>query len=270
MTNKGFDVTLIVVELNQHMIQHLKNLQQIGLNTNQAKTYLASLELGPSTVIKLSKKTGIIRTTVYDNIRVLKDYGLISEIVENGRHLFVAESPKKLTNVLEKKKLKIEESIPDLLEVFNEFKIRPKLRFFEGVKGIEKILNLSVDGNKTRVTQIMGDIGSLFSWIPEPNMKLFTTKRVKKAIRNYAITTTSLNDLKEFNMLDNRRHRSELREVRVAPEPMSLPLILYRYDSSVALISSTKEGFSVLVESKEFAETFESLFKFIWSFSEEV
>ncbi len=252
------------------MLQYLKNLQQIGLNHNQAKTYLACLELGTTTIIGISKRTGIARTTTYDNVRVLKKYGLITEIIENGKHMLIAESPVKLSNILEVKKQKIDDCIPGLLAVFESSKAKPKIQFFEGVKGIEKILDLSVVDNKNKVTQILGDVGTLFSWIPEPSIKLFTSKRVKRAIRNYAITTTSTENMKKFNMLDKMRHKREFREMRFAPEPMKLPLMLYGYDNVVALMSSTKEGFSILVESKEFADTFRSLFNFIWSFSKEV
>lgn len=123
------------------MQQHIKTIQNIGLNKNQANVYLACLELGPSTVIKLSKHTGIIRTTIYDNLRVLKEHGLIAETIDDaGKILFTAENPQKLLKVLENKKQQITESLPSLIELFNTTKTNPKIQFFQVNKELQKSL----------------------------------------------------------------------------------------------------------------------------------
>ena len=46
----------------------ITKLEKIGLNLNEAKIYLALLELGQAQAGYISKKTQINRTTVYDSI----------------------------------------------------------------------------------------------------------------------------------------------------------------------------------------------------------
>ena len=59
--------------------QDLKNL---GLSEKEAIIYLASLELGPSTIQEISKKAQIKRSSTYDMIRFLMERGLMSEFTK--------------------------------------------------------------------------------------------------------------------------------------------------------------------------------------------
>ena len=50
----------------------IEKLQKIGLNLNEAKIYLALLELGEAQAGKISKESQINRTTTYDGLERLK------------------------------------------------------------------------------------------------------------------------------------------------------------------------------------------------------
>jgi len=252
------------------MNQHLKNLKCIGLNSNQAKVYLAALEMGQTSVIELAKKTHLNRTAIYDYIIVLKEYGLINEIVSQGKRLFIAEHPGKLNNIVDIKKQKIQESLPELLSLFKTAKIKPGIQVFEGIQGISKIIELSIIHNHEKKRYIFGDLNTLFSWIPEPQMQSFINLRIKKAIRNYTIAANSLEEVHKFSHYDEQKHKKELREIRLMPKGFNFPFQFYAYDDNIALISSTQEGYSILIKSLEFSTAFKSLFKFIWEMSQEV
>ena len=51
----------------------ITELEKTGLTENEAKVYLAALELGETTVIRLAKKAGIKRPTTYLVVDSLKD-----------------------------------------------------------------------------------------------------------------------------------------------------------------------------------------------------
>ena len=198
------------------MLEHLKNLQNIGLNKNQIKVYLASLELGSATVIELARKTDIIRTTIYDNLRVLKKYGLITEIInENGKNLFIPENPGKLLRALESKKQKIKESIPDLLEIFHSTKTRPKIQFFYGKQGIIELMEIANQENPERENFLLGDLKAKFSWLSREERLPYKKQRIKKAIRNYIIATNTFEEVKQFSRHDPKKHQKELRQIRL-------------------------------------------------------
>ena len=76
------------------MFEH--NLQNLGLTEKEARIYLAALELGPSTVQEIAKKTGLIRTTVYNQIKILSEKGLLSELQEGKKRLIISQDPDRL------------------------------------------------------------------------------------------------------------------------------------------------------------------------------
>src|SRR3989338_8513836 len=105
------------------MFEKLKNL---GLSENEAKTYMAMLELGPSVVVEIARKSQINRPTTYVQIESLKRKGLISTQVQGKKQLFIAESPDKLEllidselKTVEDKKNELSNYLPKLLNLFN-------------------------------------------------------------------------------------------------------------------------------------------------------
>src|SRR3989344_6643452 len=122
------------------MLERLKN---IGLSDNEAKVYLAMLELGLSPVIEIARKAEINRPTAYVQIESLKKKGLVSTQVKGKKHLFIAESPARLEFYLdselkdvEQKKDELGKVLPDLEKLFTSAGSRPSVRLFEGKEGL--------------------------------------------------------------------------------------------------------------------------------------
>ena len=80
------------------MLEQLKN---IGLSDNEAKVYLAMLELGPSSVVDIARKAEINRPTAYVQIEFLKKRGLVSTQTKGKKQLYIAESPEHLGGLLD-------------------------------------------------------------------------------------------------------------------------------------------------------------------------
>src|SRR5437868_1910606 len=77
-------------------------LQQLGLNTHEANTYLTCFNRGEVTIMELSRITGIKRTTLYGIVEVLIGKGLIRVIQKGAHRIYSAENPKKFKIMLEK------------------------------------------------------------------------------------------------------------------------------------------------------------------------
>ena len=125
------------------VIMYEKELQALGLSEKEAKVFLASLELGPDTVQNIAKKSGINRPTAYVQIESLKKKGLMSEVEKGKKVLNTAESPERLSsllNALEKeldfKKIEIKRILPALQELSLGAGERPK----ELEQKVQKIL----------------------------------------------------------------------------------------------------------------------------------
>lgn len=136
------------------MAQNLElELQRIGLNEREAKVYLAALELGPSPVQKIAQRAGIPRATVYLILDDLRNKGFVTTYDEGKKTFFVAESPERLSGLLDEKEAQlqvqkeaIKKLVPELMSRGQFEKTdRPIVRFYEGAEALKTLIrdNLS-------------------------------------------------------------------------------------------------------------------------------
>lgn len=117
----------------------VKTLQDIGLNEKEADVYLASMALGPSTVLKIAQTAGIKRTTVYSVLDSLKQKGLIKANIQGWKTLFEAENPEKLEMMVENMRHEVRRVMPEFASVFNLHSSGAFIRYYEGIEGVKQV-----------------------------------------------------------------------------------------------------------------------------------
>lgn len=147
-----------------------KELAGLGLSEKEADIYLACLKLGEATSQSLSKITNIKRSTVYDLCDSLKNKSLLSTSKKEGKTFFIAESPKKILQILKQKEERIKEIIPQLEEISNTISQKTEVNFYEGVQNIQnlshEILNskeILVYGNSKIAEKFLEHYGENFA-----------------------------------------------------------------------------------------------------------
>jgi predicted DNA-binding transcriptional regulator len=97
------------------MDQSIKNqLISLGLNEGEINVYLNLLKFGSCSIVELSRKSSIARTTLYENISKLLKKGLVVEIISKNKKLYTASDPEKIRVVLTNLKLDFESKIKQL------------------------------------------------------------------------------------------------------------------------------------------------------------
>jgi len=94
--------------------EYTQTLQKIGLAESEAKVYLANLEIGPSSIIKIAQKSGLTRQTVYTLMPKLVEAGLIKEITNGIKRHFEATNPDTLKDRVLAISSQIDELVPEL------------------------------------------------------------------------------------------------------------------------------------------------------------
>ncbi len=117
----------------------LENLSEFGLNENEAKVYLASLSLGPTTILKLSKHGEVKRTTVYEVVDSLEKKGLMKKEVHGFKTLYSPEHPEKLKNTLENKSILLSRVLPELEGKYHLKGTESSIKYYEGFNAIKNI-----------------------------------------------------------------------------------------------------------------------------------
>ncbi|HLD17620.1 MAG TPA: helix-turn-helix domain-containing protein [Patescibacteria group bacterium] len=246
-----------------------KQLKAFGLGDTDAKIYLLSLQLGPSTVQELAKMNRLNRVTVHSAVERLIEKGFLFESRKGKRRLVVASDPKTLRRLAEAKKAEVErmteglEGVVELLEKFQSTdRYFPTVRFYEGTQGFHVMFE--------ETYRAKSDV-LVFSYVPifekavgEENLKTYFEKRAKHGIHTKLLFPPS-----EIAERIHKQRNPYNVEVRLIPKEYSWNAALFVWNDSVAL-HSLKEGrlTSTIVENKDIANMMRTMHALIWERSQ--
>jgi sugar-specific transcriptional regulator TrmB len=237
-------------------------LTGIGLQETEARCYLAALELGPSSVREIAKRAGISRTNAYDVLSRLAEQGLVSEAASAGKTMLVAaEPPQHLLNLVDQRRLRLKDIMPELHSLHNGSTAKPRVRFYEGVDGIKTVLNETLSC-RSKILRGILSMRDLFQATGREWMQDLVRRRIEASVF-LRVVRSHVKDLPDLwpESLD------DLRELRFCPDPFVFSMTTYIYDDKVALISSSRENFALTIESTEFATMQSHLFEALWAAS---
>jgi len=245
---------------------NISELEQLGLSNKEAKLYLASLELGKAKASDLANYTDINRGTVYDVAKTLFRHGLMSTVQQGRITYFVAHSPEDFVARMNERVKRAQELLPEIDSVMRTKYHRPKLRFYEGIDGLKAIYKETLKCQSKKMLQFVS-VKEVFESVGKDFAKDYVARRIRRHIQLKAINDRQgeINDKKEG--YSSHTDAKLLRESRVAPAGVSFPSIVMVYDDSVALISTKKENFGFIMESRESAAMMSFLFEVLWNIS---
>lgn len=241
-----------------------KILNQIGLEEKEASIYLASLELGPSTIQDLTRKSGINRTTVYQALKNLQSQGLISHTMHAKRKLIIASEPNNLKQNLRSRELLLNTAMPELISLSNINPIKPKIRFYEGKEGHHEIYKETLKA-KSKIAYWISPIATQMETIGEDFLDWYIEERKKKNIWIKLVQKVLPDTPDKYT--NPKIYDRDLKDVRTAPVELNLPNITVIYDNKVAIMSNKKEGFGFVIESQNYAEMMKTFHDLLWNAS---
>lgn len=121
---------------NEHL---LAILMELGLSEKEAKVYLACLSLGPTSVAKVANIAEVKRPSVYPVIERLKKFGLMAEEVKGFKTFYHAQPPEKLELVLEERRAKFKDALPDFSKLYNLQGEHDVIKRYEGLQAVKSV-----------------------------------------------------------------------------------------------------------------------------------
>ncbi len=240
-----------------------KELTEIGFSSKEAKVYLASLELGPSTATQISRKAKINRTTSYDILESLAGNGLVNLLAQAKVQKFSAESPQKVLNFLENKIKEGQEKlsaayalVPQLLSVYNT-KEKPKVRFYEGIDGVREAFEDTLTAKEE--IRMYADGGNISDVFPKEYFSAHFKKRAEKNIGTRVIAPDTL----ESRMVVANDKKEMRASILVPRDKFYFSVETNIYDNKI-MIASWCERFAVIIESEEIADAQKKTFELAW------
>ncbi|MEO8637840.1 MAG: helix-turn-helix domain-containing protein [Candidatus Taylorbacteria bacterium] len=246
-------------------------IENSGLSSEQALVYSCLLETGISPAKHLSKKTGLGRALTYKVLEQLIVLRLVEKKKTSGRiALFSPEHPKRLVELLEEKKLDVEQSkallqttLTSLSSSFNLLQGKPNVQFLEGVAGLQEIYNDILDVNQNILvisSPIHQGKQEVIHLIKEQ-----VKKQAEQNIKTRAITPRHEGHVAVLPVEEDEKHL--ITRKMIPTEKLNIPAQIIIYGDKVAITNFKESIITIAIESKYITETFRIMFDYIWGHS---
>lgn len=246
-----------------------EELVRAGLEPKEAKLYLAVLETQQCTVSEAAALAEVTRTNAYDIARKLVNRGLLSltevgtsgKAGGRGRAVLTANDPGHLLDEWAYRKNLLDDLVPRLRALRGDGQHQPRVRFMAGEAGIRSALFETLAWpSPLRGILSMKDLlavpgsSAMREYIDERKRRSLFLRVVRSPERDYPSGWPT--------------NAEALRETRYAPESYIFTMTMIIGPHAVAVLSSRRENFAMMIESSEYAETQAHLFEVLWQASQ--
>lgn len=247
------------------MASLLSELINLGLSDKEARVYLASLELGPSSVAQIATEAEVNRATTYVILESLSQLGLVGKFDEDKKTYYAASGPETLESIFEVQKKEIDERrklfnkvLPQLRLIDNQKSGKPIVKFYEGQDGtvssnteLYGSAEVSEKGEPIRMIYPRDMVPKIFS---QEELEAAVKIRLNRKIKSKVLCTTS-GEVK--NTLDGERLKIDSKKFPVSAD-------INIYGDTVRIASLGKKLTSILIKDRDIADTMKSLFDLAW------
>jgi sugar-specific transcriptional regulator TrmB len=240
--------------------QLTETLKELGLTENEAEIYFNSLSLGPSTILKITRATGIKRTTVYSVVDSLKQKGLMNIQVEGFKKKFVAEDPQKLEQVLEARKNRFRNFLPEFSALYNLQGGESFIKYYEGLPAIQGVYETLIRDIKPHEDYlVMGDQDAVIK-LDEKFVMDFLARRAKLPINIKMI----------FQESDNAHKLKELERnfnsaIKILPIGSKFNTNLVITPQRVFIHQLIQPLIGIVIENKSVIQMHKEMYEIIWN-----
>lgn len=238
-------------------MQLLESLKESGLSEKEARAYLSSLELGSVSIQKIAEKAGLKRSTGYGIIEGLLEKGILFQSVKGKRRVFTAVDPDHVHDLLKLREASFKRIIPELRSLYNQHEVKPKIKFFEGVRGLEVVYQDTLESAGTILAY--GSIETMWQVMSKEFIAHYVRERVKREIFEKAIVPAT-----PEAQAYARKNKEELREFKfVPPGRYIFANEINIYNDKIAILSFPEKA-GLIVQSKKMADTQRVIFELAW------
>lgn len=241
----------------------LAELLKIGLTQEEAKVYLACLEINGGPVSTIAKKADIHRVSCYHTLENLLKKNLLSQYNRNGVKYFSPEPPEQLEKLALEQLNLVKGIMPELRSIASAIAFKPKIRFYEGRDGVERVFQESL----TAKGEILGytNLKHVTTFFPE-FFKTYTAEKLKRGIKTRYLSPTTVESVHVLDPFLPKNFDPNLVEILLVNKDQFLfenEVLIFNH--SVGIVSLNKdELLGVIMESPTFARTMKAVFDLAW------
>ncbi len=232
-----------------------EKLTKLGLTEKEATLYLSGLNIGPATILQLSRHAQLKRGTVYEIITNLVSLGFFTKTIKNKKVVYLPSDPNILKVIQNEREGLLESIFPLLRQMSNPLTRKPQVYFFDDLEEIKKIHTSYLKAQKCEMFGLEDSrLADLFGkeWIAS-----YIAKRKKLGIRARSIMEHSAHEWVE-------RGPEDARTTKLLPKGRKFEISIEIFDEAIVLTSLKNEVLCIAIENKLVADAMRTMFEIMW------
>jgi sugar-specific transcriptional regulator TrmB len=240
-------------------IKLLTILKNIGLEENEAIVYLTCLSLGPTTILKISRASGIKRTTIYGIIEMLKEKALIQIEVKGLKHYYTAENPEKLNLVLEQRKIEFQNKLPEFMAIYKLKGGESTIKYYTGLESMRNVYMETLKEIKPNEDYLV--IANQEKWY---NLDSNFSQKYIEERSKLNIKTRLLLQESKISEEHKKLERNYNQSVKILPKTNALNVDTILLPNKLITFELTPPYKTIIIENKSLIELHREMFELIW------
>lgn len=248
-----------------------ETLKQLNLTETEVQVYVTCLSLGQTLVSTLAKKCGIKRTSAYAVVEKLMKKGLITSIVKNNVHYYLAVDPEVLLERFQQLASQAERNVfsfTKILPMLNNMKTeggRVHVQFFSGFEGLKSLYEDALKESKP--VNAIHPSSKACKKVIEYLVGSYSKKRKEQDVSQSKVIILDDHFTKTYMEGNYNVEPHQLRALGKEYLDIDVSIQLYGDKSAFYAFSDETDLFGILIESKTVSDTLNKLFLLVWEFA---
>ena len=246
----------------------IQKLRIIGLTEGEIRVYQSLLEIGECTKTKLSKKSEVSPSKIYDVTNRLMRKGIITAVKKQGVLHFKSANPQRLNDFLEQKEQELQKEkdlvhniLPTLMAKYQENEGDIDVNVFYGWDGLKTaFLTLENSMNKKDTSYVFGASVGLD---PKQGDIFWKQHQARVEKKGFKVKIIFNEDMRAGRIIrheyydHHQRHGIRYLHQKTFNE-------FYVYNDHVLIFISLKKPLGILIKNKETVKAFRQFFETMW------
>ncbi len=230
----------------------INSLKILGLSETESDIYLQLIKKGELTAIQISKETKIHRRTIYDNLNILINKGLVTYFVEKDVKYFQAANPEILKKIQEDKNYELNKILPILNGFYSNKKKNPTVSILKGLSSSKSVL--------AEMTQCKGEILWMGGGFKILNALDYSKEKLLREFSRLKIRT-----VQPTPNNDNFKKYFKKESVKLLSKKYQSQTSFFVYGNTVVIGTLVNEDiFCIKIENPEIARAYKNYFELVW------
>lgn len=233
-------------------------LIEAGLSRKEVDIYTSILQLGQATILQIADSSKIKRPTIYDLVPELSSKGFITEIKKGKKTYYQAQNPTIALSIIRKRASIFEQTMPELMAIFNSPENKPKVRYYQGKEEVQKMYEDTLEEKQPILN--LTSISDLFNFLDKEWVEKYIKNRTRLDIETRIIAVDSPKARDWEKLADN-----ELREIKIIPDKnYNFSADMHIYGNKIIIATYQEDLFGLIIEDENIASLQRMSFELLW------